>query len=83
MKNSVQESLFLATSIFFVTWCLCGRNVLILDYSPLRLPVKLRNGAGRDPVGYKIIPRGDTEINENQYGMRCIPEIVSKTSAVT
>ena len=40
-------------------------------------------GRRRDPVGYAIIPRGDTEINKNQYVMNCIPEIEYRSSPTT
>ena len=36
-----------------------------LDYSPQRL---------REPVGYAIIPRGDTERKEHQHGMNSVAE---------
>ena len=32
-------------------------------------------GRPRDPVGYAIIPRGDTEIDENHCVMKCVPEV--------
>jgi len=40
-----------------------------VDYSQQRL---------REPVGYAIISRGDTEINDNQYVMKCVPELFWK-----